>query len=164
MGMHIKLLLKAICAWCDANYIGTTVRASTYIFPVVECIHLLGMVLLLGTLVVVDLRLLGFGLRRQPVSRVAGALAPVTWTGLTIMSVTGFVLFCSEALKCYGNVSFPYKMVFYFSGLIVYFTLHRSVTKRDDAQIGPVWGKVVGVLSLCCWFGVALAGRAIGFT
>lgn len=157
-------ILLPLFRWFDASAIGAGIRSSTYVFPVVECFHLMGMVLLLGTLVVVDLRLLGFGLRHQSISRVAAALAPVTWIGLGTMIVTGLLLFLSEALKCYGNAAFPYKMFFLFLGLIVYFTIHRSITKKDDAQIGPIRGRLVAVVSLCLWFGVALAGRAIGFT
>ena len=147
--------------WFDNTSIGAAVRASTYVFPVVECFHLIGMVLLLGAMVVIDLRLLGFGMRRQPVSRVAAALNPVMLTGLIMMLATGTILFLSEAIKCYGNAGFHYKMYFLFPGLLVYFTIHRWITKRDD--VGPILGRVVAVVSLCLWFGVALGGRAIGF-
>ena len=149
--------------WFDQTWIGSSIRASTYVFPVVECFHLIGMVLLLGGLVVIDLRLLGFGMRRQPISRVAAAIMPVSLIGLITMLVTGTLLFLSEAVKCYGNAGFHWKMYFLFPGLVVYFTIHRWITKRDDAQIGPVWGKLVAILSLGLWFGVALGGRAIGF-
>ncbi len=149
--------------WFDQTSISAGIRASTYVFAVLECVHLMGMVLLLGSIVVIDMRLLGLGMRRQPISRVAAALAPVSLVGLVTMLVTGSLLFLSEAIKCYGNAGFHYKMYFLFPGLLVYFTLHRSITKRDDAQIGPIWGKVVGLLSLGLWFGVALGGRAIGF-
>jgi hypothetical protein len=113
--------------------------------------------------VVIDLRLLGLGMRRQSISRVAAALSPVSLLGLITMLVTGTLLFLSEAVKCYGNAGFHMKMYCLFPGLIVYFTVHRWITKRDDAQIGPIWGKVVAVVSLGLWFGVALGGRAIGF-
>ena len=149
--------------WFDQTWIGSTIRASTYAFPVIECIHLIGMVLLIGAIVVIDMRLLGLGMRRQPVARVAAALAPVSLTGLITMLVTGSLLFLSEALKCYGNEGFHYKMYFLFPGIVVYFTIHRWITKREDSKIGPIWGKVVGLLSMALWFGVALGGRAIGF-
>jgi len=54
-------------------------------------------------------------------------------------------------------------MIFLFFGLLTYFTIHRWITRQDDSRIGPVWGKLVGFLSLALWFGVALAGRAIAF-
>jgi hypothetical protein len=147
--------------WFDETWIGSTIRASTFAFPIIECVHLIGMVLLLGGLVVVDMRLLGLGMRRQPVSRVAAAMGPVSLIGLITMLATGIALFLSEALKCYGNIGFHYKMYFLFPGLVLYFTAHRIVTRRDD--LSPIWGKVVALLSLGLWFGVALGGRAIGF-
>jgi len=149
--------------WFDHTRIGETIRASTYLFPIIECIHLLGMVMLLGGLAVIDLRLLGLGMRRQPVSVVARGVEPVSLIGLIIMLCTGTALFLSEAVKCYGNEGFHWKMYCLFPGLIVYFTIHRAVTRADEARIGRVWGKVVALLSLGLWFGVALGGRAIGF-
>lgn len=149
--------------WCDASWLGATIRASTFAFALIECFHLLGMVCLLGSVVVVDLRLLGLGMRRQPVARLASALQPVTLTGMATMIISGVMLFSSEALKCYDNAAFPWKMLFLLLGLITWFTIHRRVTRLDDDRIGPVRGKLVGGLSLILWFGVALAGRAIAF-
>jgi hypothetical protein len=149
--------------WCDASWLGAAVRSSTWAFALIECFHLLGMVCLLGSLVVVDFRLLGLGMRRQPVALVASALEPVTLIGLAAMVLSGIMLFSSEAVKCYQNAAFPWKMLFLFLGLITWFTMHRRVTRMDDERIGPVRGKLLGGLSLILWFGVALAGRAIAY-
>jgi hypothetical protein len=146
----------------EHSAVGEWIRASTYAFAVIECFHLLGMVCLLGSLITVDMRLLGFGLTRQPAAKVAAALAPVTWIGLGTMVVTGLMLFSSEALKCYDNEAFPWKMLCFFSGLFIYLTIHRRVTRLEDAKIG-VGAKTVAAVSLLLWFGVAVAGRAIAF-
>lgn len=90
--------------------VGVWIRASTYAFAVLECVHLMGMVCLLGSLVAIDMRLIGFGMKRQPVAKVASSLAPVTWIGMGTMIVTGLLLFSSEAMKCYDNAAFPWKM------------------------------------------------------
>jgi hypothetical protein len=155
--------LIGIFQWFESSSLGVAIRASTYAFAVLECLHLMGMVCLLGSLVAIDLRLLGFGMKRLPVAKVASALAPITWVGLATMIVTGLMLFSSEAMKCYDNAAFPWKMAFLLLALILYFSFHRRVSRLDDARIGPVFGKVVGALSLVFWFGVALAGRAIAF-
>jgi hypothetical protein len=149
--------------WCDASWLGAAVRSSTWAFALIECFHLLGMVCLLGSLVVVDLRLMGFGMRGQPVARVAKALEPVTLFGLAVMVLSGVMLFTSEALKCYDNPAFLWKMLFLALGTIVWFTFHRRITRLDDDRIGSVRGKLLGGLSLVLWFGVALAGRAIAY-
>jgi hypothetical protein len=162
-GVRTQLMpLIGLFQWFDGSTVGVWIRASTYAFAVLECFHLLGMVCLLGSMIAIDLRVLGFGLTRQPAAKVAAALTPVTLVGLGTMIVTGLLLFSSEALKCYDNAAFPWKMACFFSGLIIFVTLHRGITKLDDARIG-VGSKAVAALSLVLWFGVAVAGRAIAF-
>jgi hypothetical protein len=151
-----------IFQWFEHSGVGVWIRASTYAFAVIECFHLLGLVCLLGSMIAIDLRLLGFGLTKQPAAKVAAALSPVTLVGLGTMIVTGLLLFSSEAMKCYDNAAFPWKMACFFSGIIIYLTLHRRITKLDDAKIG-IGAKAVAALSLMLWFGVAVAGRAIAF-
>ena len=149
--------------WWDTSWLGEAIRASTWAFALIECFHLIGMVCLLGSVVVIDLRLLGLGMRHQPVARVASALEPVTLVGLGTMVLSGVMLFSSEAIKCYKNAAFPWKMLFLLLGLITWFTVHRHITRLEDDRIGPIRGKLLGSLSLILWFGVALAGRAIAF-
>ena len=162
MGMQTISLLP-IYRWFEHSWMGVGVRSESYIFPIVECIHLLGMICLLGTIIVVDLRLLGVGLRQQSVSKVASTLAPVTWFGLATMLITGVLLFSSEAMRCYANVAFSYKMVFLFLAILVHLTVYQWITRLDDARIGNVTGKIIALVSLALWFGVASAGRAIAF-
>lgn len=157
------MALLSIYRWFEHSWMGVGVRSESYIFPIVECVHLLGMICLLGTIIVVDLRLLGLGLRHQPVAKVASALAPVTWLGLATMLVTGVLLFSSEAMRCYANVAFSYKMVFLFLAILVHLTAYQWVTRLDDGRIGRITGKVIALVSLALWFGVASAGRAIAF-
>jgi hypothetical protein len=146
--------------WFDATTIGVMIRNSTYIFPVVEVIHLFGITLLLGTITVTDLRILGVGLRRQPINAVASELDAWTmWSGIVAI-VSGILLFLSEALKCYGNAAFPYKMWFLLGGVILYLVFRRKLTSPGAS---PMQLKIVAVLSLLLWYGVAVAGRAIAF-
>lgn len=153
--------LLPLFRWFDGSWIGTTIRMSTYLFPAVEVLHLIGLVLLLGTVIVVDLRLLGFGLRRQSVTRVAQEVAPWTLLGVATMLITGFLLLLSEAVKCYQNDAFWFKMEFLLPALIFHFTVYRKVTSSD--KIRPVWARLTACLSLALWFGVGLGGRAIAF-
>lgn len=149
--------------WCDTSWLGVAIRTSTWAFALIECFHLLGMVCLLGSLVAIDLRLLGLGIRDQPVARVAATLEPLMLIGLTAMVLSGAMLFSSEAIKCYQNAAFPWKMVFLALASITWFTIHRRITRLDEGRIGPLRGKLLGALSLILWFGVALAGRAIAY-
>src|SRR5271168_1790567 len=89
--------------WCDGTAVGQAIRNSRVLFPIVECLHLFALTVLLGTVIALNLRLAGAGLRTQPLSSVARSLAPLTSWSLVGMLVTGSLLFCSEALKCYAS-------------------------------------------------------------
>ena len=89
--------------WFEATWLGTTVRDSLWAFPVLEAIHLLGLSLLGGSLLIVDLRMLGMGLTRQPIAALARDARPWLLAALALMAVTGVPLFLSEAVKCYWN-------------------------------------------------------------
>jgi hypothetical protein len=148
--------------WFDATAISKVIRDSTYIFPVVEVLHLFGLTLLLGTVTVVSLRMLGVGMRRQSVVEVARQLTPWSVGAAILTILSGILLFLSEAMKCYGNAAFPYKMYFLLGGIILYFVAQRRVSSADS-NMGPMQLKVIAILSLILWYGVAVAGRAIAF-
>ncbi len=154
--------LLQLFKWFDATTISQIIRNSTYIFPVVEVFHLFGLTLLLGTITVIDMRMLGLGLRRQSIAQVAGPLAPWYIGAAALTIVSGILLFLSEAMKCYGNAAFPYKMWFLLAGIILYFAFQRRVTS-PNSRAGSGTLKVIAVLSLILWYGVAIAGRAIAF-
>src|SRR5579862_173591 len=97
--------------WCDSTAVGQAIRDSRVLFPIIESIHLFALTVLLGTVIVLNLRLIGTGLRGQRLSSVARSLAPLTFWSLATMLVSGSLLFVSEALKCYENPPFRFKMV-----------------------------------------------------
>src|SRR5271167_1199830 len=109
--------------WCDSTTIGQAIRDSRFLFPIIESLHLFALTVLLGTVVVLNLRLLGAGLRRQPLALVARALAPLTSWSLLAMLITGALLFCSEALKCYDSPPFLVKMVTLFLAIVFHWTV-----------------------------------------
>ena len=154
--------LLQLFKWFDDTPISLIIRNSTYIFPVVEVFRLLGLTLLLGTVTVVDMRILGVGMRRQSVADLASALTPWSVGAAILTIVSGILLFLSEAMKCYGNAAFPYKMWFLLGGIILYFLTQRKLTS-PASRMNPGMLKVIAVLSLILWYGVAIAGRAIAF-
>ena len=158
----IALAVLHFFRWADDSAVGAAIRASTWVFAFIEVFHLLGLTLLLGTVVLVDLRLCGYGLRRQSMAEVASDALPWMLVGMVVTMGSGSLLFVSEAMKCYGSPPFFVKMGFLFTALVFTFTLHRKLTKRSTPP-PPVWGKVAAGLSLFLWFGVGLAGRAIAF-
>ncbi len=154
--------LLPLFKWFDATSIGAGIRASTYIFPVLEVFHIFGLTVLLGTLTITDLRMLGIGMKRQSIATVAGQLAPWTVWAAVVTIVTGILLFLSEAMKCYGNAAFPWKMWLMLGGILLYLFFQRRIT-APGARVSPAQLKIVAVLSLILWYGVAIAGRAIAF-
>src|SRR5262250_1518361 len=96
--------------WCESSWLGQLVGDSVWAFPVLEGIHLLGLSLLGGALLVVDLRMLGMGLTQEPIAELARAARRWLLIAIGIMAATGIPLFFSEAVKCYHNQSFWVKM------------------------------------------------------
>ena len=148
--------------WADATWLGETIRNSRLYFPVIETFHLLALTVLLGAVVVLNLRLCRLMMKHQPVQQVAQDLSPWTLWSLAIILVSGFMLFCSEALKCYASVPFQVKMTFLFFALIFHFTIHRKV-RRADRDPGLISGILIGGINIFLWLGVGLGGRGIGF-
>jgi hypothetical protein len=149
--------------WIDQTTIGAAIRASTWVFAVIEVFHLLGLTLLLGTVLIVNLRLFGAGLRQQTLAEVASDALPWMLVGMVVTMGSGILLFMSEAMKCYGSPPFFFKMGFLFAALVFTFTFHRKLTRQKDTKAAPTWSKIAAALSIFLWFGVGLAGRAIAF-
>jgi hypothetical protein len=148
--------------WCDHTAIGQAIRDSRFLFPIIESIHLFALTVLLGTVVVLNLRLLRLALTRQSLPAVALALAPLTFRSLMTMLASGALLFVSEALKCYENPPFLFKMAMLAAAIVFQWTVARAVV-RSATEPGRLLSCATALLSLTLWFGVGVAGRAIGF-
>jgi hypothetical protein len=147
----------------EATWLGTAVRQSLWLFPVIECIHLLALALLGGTVLAVDMRLLGLGLKSQPSSELVRKLQPWMIGALLTSIVTGLLMFLSEAIKCYFSPPFWYKMTLLVLATLFAFTVRRRVALSDPGRITPVLVKLTAILSMALWFGVGFAGRWIAF-
>ena len=156
--------LLAFFQWCYQTQIGETIRNSTWLFPVIEAVHLLGFALTLGAVLIVELRLLGAGLSRQPVAELAANARPWMLGGIALMFASGIPLFLSESIKAYYSFAFWVKMASLFLVLLYTFTLRRRVTGTDLVTDRPLLARSLAVMSLCLWFGVAWGGRWIGFS
>src|ERR1700682_455165 len=150
--------------WCENSAVGETIRSSRWLFPVIESFHLLGLAVIGGAVLVVDLRLFGFGLRRQPVAQLARDAQPWLIASLMVMVATGVLMFTSEAIKCYYHPAFWVKMTSLFLAIPFTFTVRRKVTLADETRMGPLWSKLVALVSITLWSGVGIGGRWIGFS
>lgn len=145
-----------LCQWLESTPVGAAVRQSIWLFPIVETTHTVGIVLMAGTIAVVDLRLLGVALRREPVSDVLQQVLPWTWAGFVLMFATGALLVASEAVKLYSSLFFRIKLALLIVAGVNMLVFHRS-------RSTPARAKLAGALSLTCWIGIIAMGRAIGY-
>jgi hypothetical protein len=151
------------CQWLQFSPPLVAMRSSPWLFPVIATIHLMGLSVIGGAVLLVDLRLLGLGLRRQPVAQLAQDAERWLFRGLLVMVATGIPLFMCFATKYYYLTFFWVKMASLV--LVVAFTVsvRRKVIMADETRMNPVWGRVVALVSLSLWTTVALGGRYIGF-
>jgi hypothetical protein len=155
------------CQWLDQTAVGSTIRQSLWLFPAIETVHLLGMAALVGTITVLDLRLLGWAMPQRRVSEVVARLLPWAWLGFGVQVVTGVLLFSSEAVKIYGNPAFRLKMLLLLlagiQALIFQTVVSRKLPAWDDRPALPIMEKVMGMISILLWVAIVTAGRFIGF-
>jgi hypothetical protein len=155
--------LLPLFEWGEASWLGQLIRQSLWLFPVIEAVHLLGLSLLGGAVLMVDLRLLGFGLGNQPIAVVARGATRWLYAGLSVMLTTGPLLAISEAVKCYHNPSFWVKITTLPFALLFTFAVRQRVALKEP-PLAPWVNRVVAAGSLALWFTVAAAGRWIGFS
>ncbi|HTC36558.1 MAG TPA: DUF6644 family protein [Bryobacteraceae bacterium] len=159
--------ILSICRWLDSTRLNAAMRMSTWFFPTFDTIHTLGIVLVAGTIMLVDLRLLGVALRREPVAAVVGRIVPWTLRGFALMFVTGTLLFSSEAVKLYHSPAFRIKLGLLalagLNALIFHLTIYRDVANWDQQAPAPLRARVAGLLSLAFWIAIIAAGRAIAY-
>lgn len=158
------MTLMPFFQWCEASALGSAIRESTWAFAVVESMHLLALSVIGGAVLIVDLRLLGLGLRHQRIRDLARDAQPWLTRSLVVMFVTGIALFASEATKCYYSQAFWFKMTSLLLATTFTYTVRRKVVSADEGRVGPMACTIVAVVSLTLWFGVGAGGRWIGFS
>lgn len=157
----MKLFLP-IFEWSDQTAAAVAIRNSRWLFPVVETFHLLALALLLGTIFMMSLRLFGVIMRKQTIPELASQLSPWTIGALCFVVPSGWLLFASEAFKCYDSIPFRVKMICLLLALTYHFTIFRKVTHEEE-RFSDAERRAAGIVALVLWFSVGLAGRGIGF-
>ena len=150
-------------AWCEHTWVCKEITVHESFFPALETIHLFGLVLLLGTILILSLRLLGILMPHQPTPDLARALGRYTALGLAIMLPSGVLMFIATAVRCYGNTSFWVKMCFLAAALVFHFTYFKKTLRSPESQNSHLPGRLAAFGALFLWFGVGMAGRSIGF-
>lgn len=130
---------------------------ATWLFPALECWHILGFALSVGTIAIVDFRLLGIGMTRQTSQELAKDLAPWTLFGLASMLLSGPLMFATDPDMYYLNHSFQVKMVCLFLAILIHYTVRRKAISNGTA------GAAIACLSLALWAAVLGGGIFTGF-
>lgn len=142
------------------------VKGSTWAYPMLETAHVIGLGLLFGAIVMMDLRLLGIS-RVLPVQALGRHLLPAAWTGFAINAVSGVLLFISDAVEFAGNTAFRVKLVLIMlaglNALLFHARVYRHAGEWDDAKGPPAGAMAAAVLSLVLWLAVITAGRMIAY-
>lgn len=156
--------------WESIEYssLGTSIAESLWAFPTLETLHVIALVTVVGTIAVMDLRLLGLASHQVAVTRMSKDTLPWTWGAFVLAAITGGLLFVSKASSYMANPYFLIKMgLLVLAGLnMLYFhyVTYKTVHEWDEGPVLPTGAKVAATLSLVFWVGVVFAGRAIGFT
>ena len=156
-------MLLEFCRWLQYSAPLHAMRDSPIFFPIVATIHLMGLALIGGAVLVVDLRLLGLALQNQPVAGLASDAERWLFRGLVVMISTGILLFMCFATKYYYLTFFWVKMAALAAVIVFTQSVHRRVVLAEDAHPTPVRSKLVALVSLSLWTLVAIGGRYIGF-
>jgi hypothetical protein len=161
------LSLLWFAEWLDTHAWSTALHESLYMYPLIESTHVLTLCLFVGTLIAVDLRLLGVAFRSVPVSEMTGRMLPWTVAGFVLMVVTGVLLFYAIPVRTYQSLWFRIKVVLLvLGGINVYLMHRRALANRDQWDTAPRPPRPVrasAAASLVIWSGVIVTGRFIAY-
>jgi len=161
------MTLSTILEWLEGTALAGLIQESLYGFPAVVAVHILGLMLSVGTLLWVDLRLLGLCLRTRRVAEIYRGLAPWFAAGFAMMFASGVVLFTAFATAAYANVFFRMKIVAIVLAALNAVAFHRLSGRSatwDTAPQPPAAVRIAGLISLVLWVGVIVAGRMMSYT
>ena len=138
------------------NEIADALNNSEWAFPLAECIHIGGFAVGIGSIVLVDFRMLNLGLRHETAARIVRYTEPWTLIALLLVVFSGAALFLSQPNIYLVNQIFPLKMYVLLAALIYNFTVHRKVATMENPP--PVLSRFVAMVSLLLWVSVVFGG------
>jgi hypothetical protein len=161
--------IDRVLGWLQSTPIASAIAENEILFPWIESVHVLAIVLVVGTISIVDLRLLGIASRDLTVRRLMRDVIPYTWGAFAVAAITGSLLFSSDAVHYARNFFFLGKLVLLaLAGLnmAVFHLVGVGDIERWDSGTGhtPVAAKAAAIISLLVWISVVAFGREIGFT
>jgi hypothetical protein len=153
--------MLSLCEWLEHTWLVSTIAGTGWIYATVSVTHYFTLFVLVGTIALVDLRILGVAARSQRVAQIAEVLFPWTWTALGLALLSGFIMFATDAGDYYPDPVFRVKMTVIFFAFVFAVIVQRNVPKWDQAPVISTGAKVVAFVSLVLWIGAILAGVEI---
>jgi hypothetical protein len=154
--------------WLQATPFATLIAENDNLFPFIESVHVVAIALVIGTIAIVDLRLLGLASRDRAAGRLIGEVLPYTWAAFGVAAIAGGLMFASNATTYAYNFYFQGKLLLMgLAGLnmaIFHLFTGRDVARWGTAERTPLGAKAAGAVSLALWIGVVAFGRTVGFT
>ena len=158
---HVLLRLK------ETGF-ATAIRENGSFFPWIEAVHVLAVTIVIGSIGLLELRLIGLTSLNRSVSRVLNDVLPITWSAFAASVISGFLLFASNAPIYAANAFFLSKLVLLAGAGLNAFAFHafveRSIAKWDSSAQTPMPARLSGIFSLVMWVGIVVCGRWVGFT
>jgi len=150
----------SFATWVQHTSAAEAIRSVPWPIPVIEIFHIAGMVLVFGTILILNLRAFGLILRSEPVSQIAQDLTPLTLVGLGVQLVSGSLLFMVSAMKFTENPVFRIKIALVIAAVAYHFAVHRRIAIAHETQAHQL--RLSAAVSLVLWAGVVLVGLDIG--
>lgn len=155
------MTMDAVLQWIHATWLGTVTRDVVWLFPTFEILHFMGLCVLIGAVLVMDLRIIGV-LRAIPM-RQALSFTPIALGAFLVNMLSGIGFYCSDPVRYTTNIAFELKMLMLLlAGLNAswfWITRHRKLAQLPDDADADLTSKVIAVLSLLIWFSVIVLGR-----
>jgi hypothetical protein len=160
----LDLFLQAL----QDTSIATAIREGATLFPWIECVHVLALTVVIGSIAIVDLRLIGLTSRDRGVAQVTAAVLPITWSAFVCAAISGGLLFSSNATTYGHNGYFQIKMaLMLLAGVnmgVYHLFMSLGVQTWQTPAVTPLRARISGTFSLCLWIAIVASGRWIGFT
>jgi hypothetical protein len=151
-------MLLHLCRWLQENSFIAVINGTSWSAAALEIVHYFSMFIMVGSMLIVDLRVLGVIGRRQDATQLADRLFPWMWYSLALNFLSGFLMFAGSATSYYGNDLFYDKMAVTLLAVIANIIVQQKVRTWDKLPDMPVWAKAVAFASICLWVGAIIAG------
>ena len=155
-------------SYFEDSALADNIRENDWLFPLIESVHVVSICLVVGSILVIDLRLLGLASLNRPVGGITKAILPLTWSAFAVAAVSGLLLFVSNATKYLDNGYFVAKVLLICAAGLNMVVFHgisaKDLPRWENEAALPLPARLAGGLSILLWVAVVTCGRWIGFT